>query len=535
MNNILLISAIIIILSVLCSKISDKIGIPSLLLFLGIGLVFGKQNLFVIPFNNFEQAQEICTAALIFIMFQGGFRTRWKTAKPVVSKAVMLSTFGVLLTALIVAFAQYFFIGPTTLIECLLIGSVVSSTDAASVFSVLKSKNLSLKENTTPLLELESGSNDPIAYMLTIIFIQVLKGKINVGNVILLIITQFSIGIIFAVIISAITIFAFKHFKIVESGLDSLFVIAMVILSYVLPTYLNGNGYLSTYIFGIVLGNSYLKSKISLVNFFNGVTSIFELFIFFLLGLLAAPQFNLSVFFQSIILSITLLIVARPLAVFILLKPMKCSNNQIGLVSFAGIRGASAIIFAIMAQVQCGSYLHFDLFHFVFYTVLISILIQGTLLSPVAKMLHMIDFKGNVYKTFSDYQEEKELQFIKLNIGANHSWLNRKVSELNMPKDLLLVSLIREGITSIPKGSTTIKEDDNLILAGLSFNDKSKIVLHQMLIDKDSSWINKKVFEVSLPDNQLITTIKRGNKTLIPKGRTEIKKDDVVVILGQEI
>jgi len=533
LNNVLLISAVILILSIFCSKISDKIGIPSLLLFLGLGVLFRRQTFFAIPFNNFEKAQDICTAALIFIMFQGGFRTRWKTAKPVVSKAIMLSTFGVLFTAIIVALTQFFFIGPNTLVECLLIGSVVSSTDAASVFSVLKSKKLALKENITPLLELESGSNDPIAYMLTIIFIQVLKHSANTGNIIFLIFAQFVVGIFSAVFISAITIFVFKHFKIVESGLDSLFVIAMIILSYVIPTYFNGNGYLSTYIFGIVLGNSYLKSKISLVNFFNGITSIFELFIFFLLGLLASPQFIPEVFFKSFILAISLLVIARPLSVFILLKPLKASLNQIGLVSFAGIRGASAIIFAIMAQVQCGSCLQFDLFNFVFYAVLISILIQGTFLSQIAKKLRMIDYEGNVYKTFSDYQEEKELQFIKLTIGENHSWKNKKVSELNIPKDLLLVSLIRNSNTSIPKGRTIIKQDDQLILAGQSFNENSKIVLHQMAIDKESSWINKKVVEVSLPENQLITTIKRGSKIIIPNGRTEIRENDVVVILGQ--
>lgn len=533
MNNLLLISAVVIILSIVCSKISDKIGIPSLLLFLGLGVLFGRQSIFKIPFNNFKVAQDICTAALIFIMFQGGFRTRWKTAKPVVSKAVMLSTFGVFFTAIIVALTQYFFIGPTTLVECLLIGSVVSSTDAASVFSVLKSKNLFLKENTTPLLELESGSNDPIAYMLTIIFIQVLKADVHVGNVILLVFTQFFVGILCSIVISAITIFAFKHFNIVESGLDSLFVIAMIILSYVLPTYLNGNGYLSTYIFGIVLGNSYLKSKIALVNFFNGITSIFELFIFFLLGLLAPQHFIPEIFLKSFILSISLLVIARPLAVFILLKPLKCSNDQILLVSFAGIRGASAIIFAIMAQVQCGAFLQFDLFNFVFYTVLISILIQGTFLSQIAKKLHMIDYEGNVYKTFSDYQEEKELQFIKLDIGETHSWKDKRVCDLNIPKDLLLVSLIRNSNTSIPNGRTVIKQDDELILAGQSFNEKSKTVLHQMAIDKDNDWIDKKVFEVSLPENQLITTIKRGNKTIIPNGRTEIKENDIVVILGK--
>ena len=371
MTNYLLIASIVIILSIFTSKLSQKIGIPGLLLFIGLGLLFGSDGLVQINSDSKDFAEVTCSVALIFIMFYGGFGTRWKTAKPVAKKALLLSSFGVLITAFLVGLFCFFIIR-ISLLESFLIGAVISSTDAASVFSILKSKKLALKDQSSSMLELESGSNDPTAYMLTLIILELMNGSTSLGRYAFMIAAQFIVGIVCAITLAYISIYLYKKFQLKSDGLEIVFFVAMVFLSFSLPEQFGGNGYLSTYIFGILVGNQQLKNKHVLINFFDGLTGLVQIYIFFILGLLAFPSQMPQIIGVALAITVFLTLIVRPVSVFAILKPFGCSLNQIALVSFAGIRGASAIVFAIMATVN-PAYLKNDIFHIVFCIVLFSI------------------------------------------------------------------------------------------------------------------------------------------------------------------
>lgn len=531
MTNTLFISSIVIILSILSSKFSQKLGIPSLLLFIGLGLFFGSDGIVRIPFDNYYLAQVICSTSLIFIMFYGGFGTRWQTAKPVAVKSILLSTVGVVLTTLFVGLFCFFALN-IELLESFLIGAVISSTDAASVFSILKSKKLALKNQTTPMLEVESGSNDPTAYMLTIIILKIMNGAGSYDDYFLMILAQFIVGVSCAVLLSYITLYLYRKFNLKSEGLEIIFFVAMVLLSFSLAEKLGGNGYLSTYIFGIIVGNRYIKNKRVLINFFDGLTGLVQIAIFFLLGLLAFPSQMPQIMMVAIAITIFLTFIARPLSTFIILKPLKCNMNQIALVSFAGIRGASAIVFAIIATVD-PAYLKNDIFHIVFCIVMFSIAIQGTFLPYVSRKLNMIDENEDVLKTFTDYQYENEIQLIRLPISANHPWKNHKIKELSFPPQMLVVTIIKGETIIIPSGDTCINENDIVLIAGPGYQGNINIELSEIVISKNHDWALKKVSGIKINHNSLIAIIRRKNSIIVPDGDTVITEDDTLVLVNK--
>ena len=257
-----------------------------LLGFIGLGMLFGSDGIFKIPFDNYLAMEQIATVALIFIIFYGGFGTKWSTAKPVVVKATMLSTLGVVLTAFLVGIFAHYLLG-MSMISSFLLGAVISSTDAASVFSILRSKKLNLKEGTASLLELESGSNDPASYMLTIIVLNIMLGDFSVGSFIYMLFAQVTYGLAFGALISYIALKVIQKVELSSGGMKMIFVVAIALFSYALPSYFGGNGFLSAYIVGIVLGNTQIEDKKSLVHFFDGITDLMQMVLFFLLGLLA--------------------------------------------------------------------------------------------------------------------------------------------------------------------------------------------------------------------------------------------------------
>ncbi|QRN85733.1 potassium/proton antiporter [Clostridia bacterium] len=526
----LFISSIVIILSIIINKFSKKIGIPSLLLFIGLGLFFGSDGIVRIPFDNYQLAEVICSVALIFIMFYGGFGTRWKTAKPVAVKALLLSSVGVILTALLVGLFCYFILR-IDLLESFLLGAVISSTDAASVFSILKSKKLSLKNQVSPMLELESGSNDPTAYMLTLIVLEMMNGSTTYGKYVYIIAGQFIIGILCALALSYITIKLYNKFDLKSNGLEIIYFVGMVLLSFSLPEKIGGNGYLSTYLFGIIIGNQYLKNKRVLINFFDGLTGLVQICIFFLLGLLAFPSQMPQIIFIAFCITVFLTFVARPIAIFTLLKPLKCDMNQIALVSFSGIRGASAIVFAIIATVN-PAYLKNDIFHIVFCVVLFSIAFQGTLLPYVAKKLNMIDQDGDVLKTFTDYQEENVIQLIRLPIASNHPWISLKVKELELPPQVLVVTIIKLNKAIVPNGDTIIEHGDIVLMAAPGYEEYIHIEVNEIRIHSDHDWKEKPIHSIKIDSNSLIAIVKRGNNIIVPNGSTVIKENDKLVLVN---
>lgn len=528
MVNGIFITAIIIILSILSNKFSHKVGIPSLLFFIGLGLFFGSDGVMKIPFDNYKLAETVCTISLVFIMFYGGFGTRWKTAKPVAVKALCLSTLGVIFTAFFVGVFCYFIL-KMELMESFLVGAVISSTDAASVFSVLRSKKLALKDKTSPILEVESGSNDPSAYMLTIVILEVMEGAAGYDQYASMIFAQFFVGILCAVTLAYIALAVYRRFSLESNGLETIFMVAMILLSFALPVTFGGNGFLSTYIFGIILGNQYIKRKRVLVNFFDGLTGLMQILIFFLLGLLAFPSQMPQILLTAVAIALFLTFIARPVSIFMILKPMKCSLAQIALVSWAGIRGASAIVFAIIAIVS-PAYVKNDIFHIVFCIVLLSIAFQGTFLPYVAKKLDMIDEDADVLKTFTDYQEENELNFIRLHISEEHPWKSLKLKEVVLPPETLIVAIVKDEKVTVPNGETVIDQDDRLIVVAPGFQDYMNTELTEIEIGSDHDWVHKPIKEVKIYPNTLIVMIRRLDEIIVPNGDTIVEDGDRLVL-----
>ncbi|MCY1153358.1 MAG: potassium/proton antiporter [Sphaerochaetaceae bacterium] len=529
MINMLFIASIIIIVAMFSSKLSQKVGIPSLLLFIGLGILFGSDGLFKIQLENYELVRNICSISLVFIIFYGGFETRWKTAKPIVIRAILLSSVGVFLTAGFVGLFCYYILN-IKLLESFLIGAIISSTDAASVFSILKSKKLALKNNTAPLLEVESGSNDPSAYMLTIILLSLMDKPISVNAYIIMILIQFIVAIFISIILAFVTKYLIKYLNLESDNLSLILYVGIVLLVFSLSERLGGNGYLASYIYGIIVGNQKIRNKTLVTNFFDGLIALVQICVFFLLGLLAFPSQLPSIALIALLISLFLTFIARPITSFIILKPFKCSINQIALVSFAGIRGASSIIFAIIATVST-SQIDNDIFHIIFCIVLFSILFQGTLLPFVSRKLNMIDSQGDVFKTFSDYEEENDVQFIKLKINENHPWNNKKIMDIVLPVDILVVLVLRDSKVIVPKGETKVCSNDILIMAAPGFDDKTEIELKEITIDKNSKWLNKNISEIDISPFKLITIIKRNSRVIIPNGRTTVKEKDILVML----
>lgn len=532
MTNVLIFTGVIIILCVICNKVSSKLGVPTLLLFILLGMLFGSDGIFKIDFNDYNFAEQICSAALIFIMFYGGFGTKWSAAKPVAMRAVLLSTLGVVMTAFIVGLFCYFVL-KIALLESFLIGSVISSTDAASVFSILRSKKLGLKDNTASLLEVESGSNDPCSYMLTSICLAIMGGGVEGGSILYMIFSQVVYGVFIGVVIAFVTIWILKRVRLETAGFDAIFVVAMAILAYAIPTFVGGNGYLSVYIAGIIAGNSSIKNKKSLVNFFDGITGLTQVLIFFLLGLLSYPSQLIYNIVPAAAIAIFLTFVARPVSIFSILLPFKCSKNQKILVSWAGLRGAASIVFAIMIFTSA-VHTENNIFNIVLCIVLISIGIQGTFLPYFAKKLNMIDENADVLKTFSDYSDEVKINFIQLLITENHLWVDKSLKEITIPPNTLVALLIRDDNKIVPNGDTLINTGDIIILATKGISEDYGITLTEMRVEGNNKWINSSLSDVKLEDG-LVIMIKRNEDILIPNGDTVIKDKDILVINSAEV
>ena len=500
----LILSSVIVLCCVFFNKISDKFGLPALLAFILLGMLFGSDGLFKIEFDNYKFAEEICSVGLVFIIFYGGFGTKWSEAKKVAGKSLILASARVLLTA--------FATGAFCKLE---LG-----------FEWLESL---LRYGTASILELESGSNDPWAYMLTVIILSVMKGGATAGGFVVSLLAQVFFGVFFGTLISLGAVYLIKRVRFDAAGFDAIFVTAIAILSYALPSAVGGNGYLSCYIVGIVLGNTKISGKTALVHFFDGITGFTQILLFFLLGLLAFPSQMPSIILPAAAIALFLTFVARPAAVTVIMKPFGAKWKQIALISWAGLRGATSIVFAIMATVD-DAYMKNDVFHIVFCIVLMSIGIQGTLLPLFAKKLDMIDDEENVMKTFNDYSDETEVQFIKLSVQPDSNWAGRKIKDIPFPRGLLVVMILRDKEKIIPTGKTQILAGDVVVLSAAGFYDDSHFVLSEMNLDKHHEWCGLKVSEITMSEDSLIVMIKRQGRILIPNGRLRLKEGDVLVV-----
>lgn len=525
MDIALLASAIIIIICIMANNISSKIGVPSLLLFLILGMIFNKMY----NFNDYVISSNICTVTLIFIMFYGGFGTNWQVAKPVAVKSFLLSFIGTFLTSMITGLLCYLIL-KIDLFESFLIGSVIGSTDAASVFSILRSKNLNLKDGLASLLELESGSNDPMSYMLTVIFLGLIGKTIGSPlSIILMLFKQIVFALIVAALVSYLSYFILKKIKFAINGLDTIFVFATALLSYSLSSVFGGNGFLSAYIVGIVLGNCSIKNKVILVNFFDGITGLMQMILFFLLGLLSTPQNILPASSTAIPVVLFITFIARPIAVASLLTPFKVGLKKQLLIMWAGLRGAASIAFAIMVMGSNVEGIHYDIFHIVFFLAIISILFQGTFLPLIARKLSLVDSNENVLKTFNDYVDDSDMQLIQITIPQSHHWVGRQIKDIEFPENSIVVTIERGESTVIPNGNTTIEKGDIVILNAkrTKYYDMN---LKEITINNNHSWKDKELKDLHLAKNNLVVMIKRDGGTIIPRGNTVIKQNDIVLL-----
>ncbi len=557
----ILLVAVVLILCVFSDRLSGKIGVPALLIFIGIGIFFGSDGPVKIPFENYRFASYVCETALIVIMFTGGFSMSWKSAKPVIIKAGLLSTLGVAVTAGVTCLFCRFVLN-FGFAESLLIGSVISSTDAASVFSVLRSKKLNLKNGLAPLLEAESGSNDPFSYMLTVISLSLLSDG-NSTPIPILIFSQLIFGIVFGGLTGILGAFIAKKYKAQTDGFECILFLSFALFAYGLSSMVGGNGYLSVYIAGVIIGNAkspkqdyigksrvrkFLNNTLGItlngkgkviapseaVVFLNGVTGICQIAVFFLLGLLSTPsQFGKSILFAvPIYLCLTLL--SRPIAVIIFGGKSPIADRLF--VSLAGLRGASSIVFAILAVVS-GAETEHNIFNIVFCVCLLSMLVQGSLLPAAAKKLDLIDDESDVLKTFNDYREDDLMTMMRMFIPENHSWQGKKLSEITLPTGSLAVMIKRGKETIIPRGDTVIEANDSVILSVPPYKsdriDKN-FKLREIPINSLHIWNNSKIRDLKLPKRLLIVMIKRGEESIIPSGSTVIQKGDIVVVTDTE-
>ena len=527
MNVNLLLITLIIFSCIFFNKISFRFGIPTLFVFILLGMAFGSDGFARISFDNFALSETVCSVALIFIMFYGGFGTNWKMARPVARQSILLSTAGVFLTALFLGLFLFLLLR-RELWLCFLTGSALASTDAASVFSVLRSRKLDLKENTASILELESGSNDPIAYMLTLVCLSFLTGEADVGSILRLLTAQLVFGIAIGVLCGLLSYRILKSVSFEVDGFDVIFIAGIALFSYALSAALGGNGYLSTYLTGIILGNVKMSDKKNIVHFFDGLTGLMQIAVFFLLGLLATPSLLPGVLMSAVSVFLFLTLIARPLAVKLLLLPFRASKGQGRLISFAGLRGASSIVFAIMAVQTLKSDTRF--FHIIFFVVLLSLLVQGSLLPFAAQRFDMIDLSNDVMKTFTDYSEELPVQFIQLTLAEDNEWVGKHISELSLPLQFLFLLIVREDKKLVPKGTTLLEAGDSLILCAPAVQTKNAMQLSEIEIDKSSEYLHRHIRDIKLPRGEIIFLIQRGNQSIIPNGQTEILEGDTLML-----
>ncbi|MGO1043206.1 potassium/proton antiporter [Clostridioides difficile] len=463
MTELMIISGLVLLICITSSKVLYKFGVPILLIFILLGMLFGSDGMVGIYFDNYELTKQLCSIGLIFIMFFGGFGTNWSMAKPVAVPSILMSSLGVIITAGVTGIFCYMAIG-TTLFEGLLIGAIAASTDAASVFAVLRSQKLNLKGSLASLLEVESGSNDPAAYMLTLIILTLMNNS-GVELIIPMVIKQITFGLAIGFILAKLSVYILRNSNFEIEGFYTIFITAIALLSYALSEYVGGNGYLSVYISGIIIGNSKIPHKRSLVHFFDGISWIMQIMLFFMLGLLSFPSKLPSVFGIAMAISIFMIIIARPLSTFITLAKFKFSNKEKLFISWVGLRGAASVVFAIYAVTQ-GVVIENDIFHIIFFIALLSVGLQGTLIPTVARKLDLVDDNTPVLKTFNDYDGEISSKLIEVNIDDDSKWADKSIMDSNIPEDILIVMIKRKEQVLVPKGSTVIKRGDTLVLSG---------------------------------------------------------------------
>lgn len=442
-ENILLIGSILLFVSIVVGKTGYRFGVPALLLFLLVGMLFGSDGL-GLQFHNAKIAQFIGMVALSVILFSGGMDTKFKEIRPILSPGIVLSTVGVFLTALFTGLFIWYLSGMSwtnihfPLITSLLLASTMSSTDSASVFAILRSQKMNLKHNLRPMLELESGSNDPMAYMLTIVLIQFIQSDgMGTGNIIGSFIIQFLVGAAAGYILGKLAILILNKINIDNQSLYPILLLSFVFFTFAITDLLRGNGYLAVYIAGMMVGNHKITFRKEIATFMDGLTWLFQIIMFLMLGLLVNPHEMIEVAVVALLIGVFMIVIGRPLSVFLCLLPFRKITLKSRLfVSWVGLRGAVPIIFAtypVVANVE-GSNM---IFNIVFFITIVSLIVQGTSVSFVARLLHL---STPLEKTGNDFGVElpEEIDTDLSDMTITMEMLNEAdtLKDMNLPKVL---------------------------------------------------------------------------------------------------
>jgi cell volume regulation protein A len=464
-ENIILVGSVLLIASIIASKTSFKLGIPTLILFLAIGMLAGSEGFGKIYFDNPHVAQLLGIVALNLILFSGGMDTRMESIKPILRQGIALSTIGVLLTATTIGVFVHL-ISDFTLLEGLLLGSIVSATDAAAVFSILRTRSIGLKGNLRPLLELESGSNDPMAYILTISFTYlVANGDASIGKLLFQFAQQMIIGGLLGYALGKGMTFIINRVKLETEGLYPVLIMAMIFFTYSFTHILGGNGFLAVYLSALILGNSNFIHKKSTVKFYDGQAWLMQIIMFLTLGLLVFPSRILPIAGLGILIALVLIFIARPIAVFISLSFFKIKLRDKLFVSWVGLRGAVPIVFATYPLIA-GIGKADIIFHLVFFISASSVLLQGYTLPLVAKWLKVtVPKKAKKISSLDmELYDTIQSEFVEIILPGNSEAVGKAIVKLKLPKPTLIVLLVREGKYIQPNGSTILEEGDKLLV-----------------------------------------------------------------------
>lgn len=460
-DNILLIGSILLFISIIAGKTSFRFGIPTLLFFLAVGMLAGSEGIGGIHFDNPKYAQFIGIVALNFILFSGGLNTRWEFVRPVLWQGVSLSMAGTLLTAVMLGL----FIAAVTdfsLLEGLLLAATVSSTDTASVFSLLRSRNLSLKNSLRRTLELEAGSNDPVAYVLTIAFTTLIIGPtFGTGNLIQLFLQQFIFGALAGILSGYISTTIINRIRLGYEGLYSVLVVTLMFFTFSATDYIGGNGFLAVYVAALYIGNQNLIHKNTIIKFFDGFEWLMQIILFLTLGLLCFPSQIIPFIGTGLLIAAFLMFIVRPISVYLCLFPFKVNKRYKLFISWVGLRGAVPIVFAtypMLAGVGKASII----FNIVFFISFTSLLIQGTSLAKMAKWLNVVVSGEEGGDGIAEEPALSERMEVKLTVESELG--GKKIMEIDFPSNTRILCINRNGKYIIPSGDTQLQALDELTI-----------------------------------------------------------------------
>lgn len=478
-ENILLVGSVLLFASIIVSKTGYRFGVPALLVFLVVGMAFGSDGL-GLQFNNASEAQFIGMVALSVILFSGGMDTKFAEIKPILGPGIVLSTFGVLLTAIFTGLFIWFITGMSftnihlPILTSLLLAATMSSTDSASVFAILRSQKMNLKHNLRPMLELESGSNDPMAYMMTIVLIQVIQSSgMNLGTILLSFVVQFAVGAGAGYLLGKLAIKMLNKIAIDNQALYPILLLAFVFFTFSFTDRIHGNGYLAVYILGIMVGNNKIPYRKDTATFMDGLSWLCQIVMFLSLGLLINPHELLDIALIASLIGVFMIIIGRPLSVFLSLLPFKNVNLRSRIfISWVGLRGAVPIIFAtypVVAGIE-GSNI---IFNIVFFITILSLVIQGTTIPYVAKLLNLstpLEKTGNDFGV--ELPEEIDSNLTDMTITPEMLEEADTLKDMDLPKGTLVMIVKRENEFLIPNGTLKLHVGDKLLL--ISENGKKE-------------------------------------------------------------